>query len=138
MTPKWGFGVAMLPVGALGFYRVHLGRMVLPQWPLWAHLFYFVSVNNASELRRACFRQVRVARAMLPPGALFVQGRLRFIPVPSDPHAATPTFRGFRLDGQNRQSPITNVRFCSTRDYHGRYNKDPDLTGKAETGVARN
>ena len=70
MTPKWGFGVAMLPVGALCFCQAHFGRTVLPKWPLWAHLFYAV-FYNISELRRACFRQARVARAVLPPGALF-------------------------------------------------------------------
>ena len=39
ITPKWGFGVAMLPVGALCFYQAYFGRTVLPKWPLWAHLF---------------------------------------------------------------------------------------------------
>ena len=33
MTTKWGFGVAMLPVGALCFYQAHFGRTVLPKWP---------------------------------------------------------------------------------------------------------
>ena len=42
----------------------------LSKWPLWAHLLYSVSYN-VSELRRACFRQARVTRAVLPPGALF-------------------------------------------------------------------
>ena len=68
--PKWGFGVAMLPVGASCFCQVHFGRTVLPKWPLWAHLFYTV-FYSVSELKRACFRQARVARAVLPPGALF-------------------------------------------------------------------
>ena len=67
MTPKWGFGVAMLPVGALCFYQAHFGRTVLPKWPLWAHLFYSV-VYSVSELRRTCFRQARVAREVRPPG----------------------------------------------------------------------
>ena len=66
MTPKWGFGVAMLPVGALCFYQAHFGRTVLPKWPLWAHLFHSV-FYNVSELRRACFCQARVARAVLLP-----------------------------------------------------------------------
>ena len=48
MTPKWGFGVAMLPVGALCFYQAHFGRTVLPKWPFWAHLFHsvFYSVSE--------------------------------------------------------------------------------------------
>ena len=70
MTPKWGFGVAMLAVGALCFYQVHFGRTVLPKWLLWAHLFYSV-FYSVSELRRACIRQARVARAVLPPSILF-------------------------------------------------------------------
>ena len=70
VTPKWGFGVAMLPVGALCFCQSHFGRTVLPKWPLWAHLFYTV-FYSISELRRTCFRQARVARPVLPPGALF-------------------------------------------------------------------
>ena len=68
--PTWGFGVAMLPVGALCFYQAHLGRTMLPEWPLWAHLWYSV-FYSVSELRRAGFRQACVAQAVLPPGALF-------------------------------------------------------------------
>ena len=66
MTPKWDFGAAMLPVGALCFYQAHFGRTVLPKWPFWAHLFSSV-FYSVSEFRRACFRQARVARAVLPP-----------------------------------------------------------------------
>ena len=81
MTPKWGFGVAMLPVGVLCFYQAHFGRTVLPKWPLRAHLFYsvFYSVLELS------FRQVHVARAVLLPSALFRAGALRFLPVPPNP-----------------------------------------------------
>ena len=43
---------------------------VLPKWPLWAHLFYSV-LYSVSGLRRACFRQARVAQTVLPSGALF-------------------------------------------------------------------
>ena len=60
----------MLPVGALRFCQAHFGRTVLPKWPFWAHLFYAV-FYSISELRRACFRQAHVARAVLLPGALF-------------------------------------------------------------------
>ena len=78
MFPKWGFGVAMLPVGALCFYQAHFGGggggTVLPKWPLWAHLFYSV-FHSVSEFRRACFHQARVARRQ---AHCFVQGPLRF------------------------------------------------------------
>ena len=65
-TLKCGFGEAMLLVGV--FYQVYFGRMVLPKWPLWAYLFNS-AFTNVSELRRACFRQASVARAVLLPGA---------------------------------------------------------------------
>ena len=87
MTPKWGFGVAMLPVGALRFYQAHFGRTMLPKWPLWAHLFYPV-LYSVSELRRVCFRQARVARA-----ACFVQGPLPFLP--PNPTCGRPHIWGF-------------------------------------------
>ena len=79
VTPKWDFGVAMLPVGALCFYQAHFGRTVLLKWPFWAHLFFSV-FYSVSELRRACFRQARVARAVLPPGALFRAGAFALPP----------------------------------------------------------
>ena len=60
----------MLPVEAVYFYHAHVGRTVLPTCPFWAHPFYSV-FYIVSELGRACFRQARVAQAMLPPGALF-------------------------------------------------------------------
>ena len=53
------------------------------KWPLWAHLsstLYLIQCFRA--LRRACFRQAQVARAMLSPGALCRAGPLRFHPVP--------------------------------------------------------
>ena len=84
-TPKWGFGVAMLPVGALCFYQAHFGRTVLPKWPFWAHLFYSV-FYSISEFGRACFRQARVAWAMLPPGALFRAGAFAFLPCAPKSH----------------------------------------------------
>ena len=66
MSPKWGFVVAMLPVGALYFYHAHVGRTMFPNWPFWAHFFYSVS-NRFQSLRG----QTRVAQAVLLPGALF-------------------------------------------------------------------
>ena len=96
MTPKWGFGVAMLPVGALCFYQAHFGRTVLPKWPLWAHLFYSV-FYSVSELRRACFRQARVARAVLPPGALFRAGALALPPSAPKSHMRLLPHLGFSM-----------------------------------------
>ena len=85
MTPKWDFGVAMLPVGALCLYQAHFGRIVLPKWPFWVHLFYSV-FYSVSELRRVCFRQARVARAVLPPGALFRAGAFALPPCAPKSH----------------------------------------------------
>ena len=84
-TPKWGFGVALLPAGALCFYQAHFGRTVLPKWPFWAHLFYSV-FYSVSEFGRVCFRQARVAWAMLPPGALFRAGAFAFLPCAPKSH----------------------------------------------------
>ena len=64
-TPKWDFGVAMLPVGALCIYQAHFGRTVLPKWPFWAHLFYSV-FYSVSELWRACFRIITALQKLLP------------------------------------------------------------------------
>ena len=75
----------MLPVGALCFYQAHFGRTVLPKWPFWAHLFYSV-FYSVSELRRACFRQARVARAVHPPGALFRAGAFALPPCAPKSH----------------------------------------------------
>ena len=75
----------MLPVGALCFYQAHFGRTVLPKWPFWAHLFYSV-FYSVSEFGRACFRQARVAWAMLPPGALFRAGAFAFLPCAPNSH----------------------------------------------------
>ena len=50
MSPKWAFGIAMLPVGALCFYQAHVGRTVLPKWPIWAHLFCSAFYKDAAFL----------------------------------------------------------------------------------------
>ena len=84
-TPKWGFRVASLPVGALCFYQAHFGRTVLPKWPFWAHLFYS-TFYSVSEFGRACFRQARVTWAMFPPGALFRAGAFTFLPCAPKSH----------------------------------------------------
>ena len=66
--------------------------MVLPKWPLWAHLFY-------SVFTVLCFRRARVARAVLPPGALFRAGPLRFLPVLPNPTCAHSHIWGFPKPG---------------------------------------
>ena len=65
---KWddnqvGFRGAMLLVGALCFYPAHFGR----------HFGRISStlILQCLELRRTCFCQAHVARAVLPPGAMF-------------------------------------------------------------------
>ena len=59
----------MLPVGALCFCRTHVGRIVLPTWPIWAHLFCILQ----------SFRTF--GEDVLSPGACFRQGQ-HFIPKP--------------------------------------------------------
>ena len=76
-----GFGVAMLLVGALCFYKAHFGRTVLPKWLLWAHLFcseftVFHSSGGHASARRVshepcfcqahCFMQRRCAYSVSP------------------------------------------------------------------------
>ena len=85
MTTQWGFGVAMLPLVELFFYQVHYVCAVLPKWPLRAHLFYSV-FYSVPELRRACFRQARVAGAVLLPGALFHAGAFALPPCAPKSH----------------------------------------------------
>ena len=94
MTPKWGFRVAMLPVGALCFYQAHFGRTVLPKWPFWAHLFY-PAFYSVSEFRRACFREARVARPVLPPGALFHAVAFALLPCAPKSHMCPLPHLGF-------------------------------------------
>ena len=72
-----GGRIVLLP----GAFWVH----VLPKWPLWARLFYSV-IYSVSELRRACFRQARVARAVLPPHALFRAGAFALPPCAPKSH----------------------------------------------------
>ena len=57
-------------------------------------LFYSVS-----ELRRSCFRQVRVARAVLPPGALFRTGAFALPPCAPKSHMCPPPHLGVAESG---------------------------------------
>ena len=96
---KVGFGVAMLPVGALWFCLAHFGRTVLPKWPLWENFsstLYFTifrSLGGHASARRVshelCFCQAHC----------FVQGPLRFLPVPPNPTCARSHTWGFAIFG---------------------------------------
>ena len=85
----------MLPVGALCFCQKNFGRTVLPKWPLWAHLFYSVCFYSVSELRSACFRQARVARAVLLASALFRAAAFAFPPCTPRSHMCPLPHLGF-------------------------------------------
>ena len=83
MTPKWGFGVAMLLVGALCFYQAHFGRTVLPnrfgRISSTLYVTVFQSLGGHTSARR-------VAQAMLPPGALFHAGAFALPPCAPKSH----------------------------------------------------
>ena len=94
MTPKWGFGVAMLPVGALCFYQAHFGRTCFQNshfGRISSTLYFtvFRSLGGHASARRVshepCFRQAHC----------FVQGSLRFLPVPPNPRCARFHIWGF-------------------------------------------
>ena len=70
--------------------------MLLPKWPIWAHLFYSV-FYRFSELRRACFRQARVAQDVLPPGVLFCRNLCTSSLCPQVPLLPAPTFVVFQI-----------------------------------------
>ena len=60
-----GFRGRMLLVGASYFYWANVGRIVLPDWTIWAHLFYS-ACYHASELRKeACRMPVLLPDALL-------------------------------------------------------------------------
>ena len=95
ITPKWGFEVAMLPVGALCFYQARSGRTCFQNGHfgrISSTLYFtmFQSLGGHASARRVshkpCFRQA----------LCFVRGPLR----PQIPH----------LDGRNRQLPIASVQ----------------------------
>ena len=114
MTPKWGFGVAMLPEGALCFYQARFGRTVLPKWPHFGRvsspLYFtvFLSLEGHASARRVshapCFRQTHC----------FVQAPLRFLPVLPNPTCARSHIWGFPIRGV-RQSRLLNRRLGSSR-----------------------
>ena len=71
------------------------GRIVLLPGAFWAHgaskmatlgASLLPSIYSVSELWRACFRQARVARAVLPPGALFRAGAFALPPCAPKSH----------------------------------------------------
>ena len=96
MTPKWGFGVAMLPVDALCFYQVQFGCTMLKTAILGASLLLIIL---------QCFR---ASQGMLPPGAcrtsrasakriVLCRGGCTSSLCPQIPHVPAPTFGVFRF-----------------------------------------
>ena len=94
MTPRWGFGVAMLPVGALCFYQAHFGRTCFQNGHFGRisstqYFTVFRSLGGHASARRVsqepCFRQAHC----------FVRGLLRFHPVPPNPTCAHSHIWGF-------------------------------------------
>ena len=85
MTSKWGFGVAILPVGALCLYQAHFGRAMLLQnghfGRISSTLYFtvFPSLGGHASARR-------VTRAVLPPGALFHASAFTFPPFAPKSH----------------------------------------------------
>ena len=94
-------------------YQAHFGRTVLPKWPFWAHLFYPV-FYSVSELRRAYFRQAHVARAVLPPGALFRAGAFAFLPCAPTSHLHLLPHLG-PSDARFLKTVLRSVRALSVR-----------------------
>ena len=97
MCPRWDFGVAILLGGACTPTRRMLGAQCLPNGQFWAHLLDYV-FYSVSELGRACFRQVRVAQAVLvlPPSAWFHAETFALPPcAPKSPPVPAPIFGGF-------------------------------------------
>ena len=93
-APKWGFGVAMLPVGALCFYQAHFGRGCFQN----AHfgrisstLYFTVFLGGHASARRVshepCFRQAH---------GFSCGGFCASSLCPQIPHVPTPTFGAFR------------------------------------------
>ena len=62
-------------------------------------LLCVVLCSEALELRKVCFRQARVAQAVLPTGALFHPETFAFPPCPPPPRPLVPppTFEAFRF-----------------------------------------
>ena len=96
MTLKWGFGVAMLPVGALCFYQAHFGRTCFQNGHfgrISSTLYFtvFWSLGGHASARRVshgpCFRQAHC----------FVQWPLRFLSVPPNPACARSHIWGFPI-----------------------------------------
>ena len=96
-TCQWDAMVHLVKVGSVrpekwddsqvGFRGGHASRCMLGAGCFQNGRFGCISYS-VSELRRAYFRQTSVARAVLPPGALFRAGAFALAP--------TPTFRDFR------------------------------------------
>ena len=94
MTPKWGFGVAVLPVGASCFYRAHWahGAFQHGHFGRISSTLYFTvfrSLGGHTSARRVshqpCCRQAHC----------LMQAPLRFLPVPPNPTCARSHTWGF-------------------------------------------
>ena len=71
----------------LCFYQAHFGRTV--KWPLWAHLFYSVFCGGHASTRRVSHEP------WFCQAHCFVQGPLRFLPVPPNPTCGHSHIWGF-------------------------------------------
>ena len=84
MSPKWASGFVMLPVCASYFYWQHVGRIVLPKWPIWRHLFYpaFYCCFSAQE---GMLPPGACRMSVLPPGVLHHKNPCNSSPAPQIP-----------------------------------------------------
>ena len=127
MTPKCGFRVAMLLVGALCFYQEHFGRTVLSKWPLWAHLFYSVFCTACRMSRASAKRIVSCRGVALPPCA----------PTPNPTHGARFQIWAFS-DLGSLQTRVVNVLPPGGSPYnHYILNQDISHNGKSAHGAVR-
>ena len=84
MSRKLGLGEQWFRWSTLCFYLAHVGSIVLPRWTTQAHIFD-LSFYCASELKKACFRQARVARACFHQVNCFILQPLQFLTSPPKP-----------------------------------------------------
>ena len=113
-------------------------RIVLLPGVFWAHgaskmailgASLLLCIHSVSEFGRACFRQARVAWAMLPQGALFRAGAFAFLPCAPKSHLhplphlgpsetwENPTKKTLRFQG-NLEGPTRKPRHASVFSTH--------------------
>ena len=111
MTPKWGFGVAVLPVGALCFYHAHFGRTCFQNGHfgrISSTLYFtvFRSLGGHASARR-------VAQAVLPSGALFRAGDFTLHPCAPKSHMCPLPHLGLsNLDSSVHGLRVTVCKWC--------------------------